>query len=132
MNEGITIMLIDDNKIDLFIHGEVVKRISSVKAVLEFTFAGDAFAYLEEQSAATWPHVILLDIHMPMMDGFEFLANYAKLPAELRRHCKVIMLSSSLNGEDHQRAKASELVHDFLGKPLDVEKLRRVIQIDPA
>ena len=128
MSSGITIMLVDDNKIDLFIHSEVMKRIPSVTSVMEYTFAGDAFTYLEEHGVGAWPDVILLDIHMPMMDGFDFLDNYEKLPAASRQKCRVIMLSSSLNGEDHEKAKANGLVFDFLGKPLDIEKLERVIR----
>jgi response regulator of citrate/malate metabolism len=49
------------------------------------------------------------------------------LPAELRRQCKVIMVSSSLDNGDLKKAKNSGEVLDFLGKPLSLEKLRELI-----
>ncbi len=125
MSNGLAIMLVDDNKIDLFIHSEVIKRLPFDTTVMQFSFAGDALKYLEASQA--WPQVILLDIHMPIMDGFDFLAKYAQLPAALRHTCKVIMLSSSLEQNDLKKAKTNSEVLDFLGKPLNLEKLQELI-----
>lgn len=127
MSKRVDIMLVDDNNIDLFIHGEVIKRMPDVTSVMQYAFAGDAISYLEQNTADKWPDVILLDIHMPIMNGFDFLLKYEKLPEALRKNCKVIMVSSSLDSGDHKKAKANAAVFDFLGKPLNMEKLLELI-----
>ena len=121
------LMLIDDNKIDLFIHNEVIKRIPYEKTILQYVFAGDAITYLTENDISKWPDVILLDIHMPIMNGFDFLIEYAKLPKELRDKCRVIMVSSSLDTEDLKKAKLNSEVFDYLEKPLNMEKLYKIL-----
>ncbi|MES2681430.1 MAG: response regulator [Bacteroidota bacterium] len=116
------IMLVDDNKIDLFIHGEIIKKIPFNAVTISFNFAGDALTYLEENGEAAWPGVIMLDIHMPIMNGFDFLSKYEKLPEAYRKKCKVVMISSSLDNEDMKKAQTNKDVAAFLEKPLNAEK----------
>ena len=127
MRENLVIMLVDDNKIDLFIHGEVLKRIPVITKVLQYTFAGEAINYLEENTEQSWPDVILLDIHMPIMNGFDFLMKYEKLPQALREKCKVIMVSSSLDSGDLDMAKTNPEVFAFLEKPMNTDKLKDLL-----
>jgi CheY-like chemotaxis protein len=60
---------------------------------------------------------------MPDMDGFGFLEAYEKLPSAIKLNCVVMMLSTSLNANDHEKARANQYVTRFLNKPLDKEKL---------
>lgn len=120
-------MLVDDNKIDLFIHMEVIKRIPAVKEVMQYTFAGDALNYLGENDSQNWPDIIMLDIYMPIMNGFDFLINYEKLPPASREKCKVLLVSSTLDNEDLKKAKTNSEVFAFLEKPLNLDKLKTVI-----
>ena len=119
-------MLVDDNKIDLFIHTEIIKQISSKANCLNFNFAGDALLYLSNEKN-NWPSIILLDIHMPIMNGFDFLLQYKKLPDNLRSICKIIMLSSSLNPNDQEKIKQESEVFAFIEKPLSVDKIRNAL-----
>jgi hypothetical protein len=60
------------------------------------------------------------------MNGFDFLDEYNKFPDTIKRKCIIVMLSSSLHPEDHERASRSPYVYQFLSKPLTAEKLRMV------
>jgi CheY-like chemotaxis protein len=126
MNEDSLIMLVDDNKIDLFIHTEVIKQLPLKTKCLSFNFGGDALQYLSNQKN-NWPNIILLDIHMPIMNGFDFINQYKKFPNNLRSICKIIMLSSSLNPNDQEKIKQEVEVFAFIEKPLSVDKIRNAL-----
>jgi len=57
------------------------------------------------------------------LTAFGFLEEYEKLPDTVRKNCIIMMLSTSLNPDDHERAKNNRYVERFLNKPLDEEKL---------
>lgn len=122
------VMLIDDNKIDLFIHSEIIRRLPFEKTVLQYSFAGEALEYLGRHGAADWPDVILVDIYMPVIDGFLFLEKFSAFPDELRAGCSVVMVSSSLDSADLSKARHSANVSGFLEKPLNLEKLHQFLR----
>ena len=128
MSNGLRIMLVDDDKIDLFIHSELIKQIPHVSSVMQYGSGAAALKFLEENDATGWPDVILLDIHMPMMSGFGFLASYVKLPKALREKCRVIMLSSTLNSGDHEQVKINGEIRGFLEKPLNIANLVKLVE----
>lgn len=117
-----TLMLIDDSDIDQMIYRRIINKSNMVGELVQFTEAPDALTFLQEPTTKK-PDLILLDINMPGMDGFEFLeAATDKLDV---LNCPVIvMLTTSLNPKDEERARSYDLVHDFLNKPLTVDHLR--------
>lgn len=120
-------LLIDDNNIDLFIHTEVIKRLPEICDVVQFTFAGDALEYLSQCEEGGWPDVILLDIHMPVMTGFDFIEKYTHLPVSYRKKCVVIIVSSSLDINDLKIAKTNPEIFAQLEKPLKAEHLTKLL-----
>ena len=128
MDKKLSIMLIDDNKIDLFIHSEFIKKMEIADSILNYTCANSALNYLAETDKTHWPDLILLDIHMPIMNGFAFLLRYETFPEDLRQHCTIIMVSSSLDKHDLDKAKESPLVLDFIEKPLNTDKIQNLIK----
>ena len=74
------------------------------------------------------PMLILLDLNMPGMNGWEFLEEYHKLPAEQKGKIVLVMLTSSPNPEDAERAKENENVAGFANKPLSMEMMKKILQ----
>lgn len=112
------VMMVDDNDSDLLYTRVTLQRCGEPCEVMAFERAQDALAHLR----ATPGHgvrLILLDINMPVMDGFAFLDAFEALPPEQRGQAKVAMLSSSSDPADRARAQGYPSVTEYLTKPLD-------------
>ena len=65
------------------------------------------------------PEIILLDLNMPVMDGWEFLDLFQKQYPQFIEKTKIFILSSSINPSDREKAKEEKIIEGFLSKPLD-------------
>ena len=74
------------------------------------------------------PDLILLDINMPIVNGWEFMDKYQSLSAEQKAKIVVVMLTTSLNPDDRSRAESIKDIKDFVSKPLDETTLKDIIE----
>jgi CheY-like chemotaxis protein len=119
------ILLIDDDQLNNLINSRIITKFSDY-TVDSFTSGKDGLNYLRDCEPELFPEVIFLDINMPVMDGWEFLEEYEKLPGHLTRNCSVIMLTSSIDVSDIEKSKRYRSVKEFMSKPLTLESLRAV------
>ena len=80
----------------------------------------------QEDSLSKVPELILLDLNMPLMDGWEFLETFEKEFPQFAERTKVYVLSSSINPMDKERAASEKAVCGFIEKPLDFEQIERL------
>ncbi len=122
------LMLVDDNKIDTFVHEKIVTMSSFANALLVKSSATEALKHIEQyhDNLTEVPSLLFLDINMPVMDGFDFLEAFNSFSPPIKEKCKIVMLSSSDLQQDKERAMAHSNVIGFLSKPLTVEKLNLV------
>jgi len=113
----IRVMMVDDNDSDLLYTRVTLQRCGEPCEVLAFERAQDALDHLGQPDHGV--NLILLDINMPVMDGFAFLDAFEALPAGQRQGATVVMLSSSSDPADRERAAAYPSVSGYLIKPLD-------------
>jgi CheY-like chemotaxis protein len=123
-----TVMIVDDNKIDRLLVELNVKRYDFAEEIISKGSAKSALEYLESSAAipGTLPELIFLDIQMPEMDGFGFLDEYEKMPKSITNNCTIMMLSSSLDPKDMERAKKNQFVKKFISKPVNAQILREI------
>jgi CheY-like chemotaxis protein len=124
-----TVMIIDDNLVDLYIISRMIIKNNFGKNVLHYTEAEEAMKYLQENqdNVSKLPQIIFVDIYMPLMSGFEFLEAYDTLSATLKNYCKAYVISSTIDNEDIARSSRNKNVVCFHVKPITKEFLDRIV-----
>jgi len=126
-----SVMVVDDSLIDRIMAQKIMRKIQFSNEVMIIESAREALDYLKSNLdfPEKLPELIFLDINMPEMNGFDFLDEYNDFPEVIKRKCIIVMLSSSLHPEDHERALACSFVCDFISKPLNTTKLKELLAL---
>lgn len=122
------VLLVDDDDIVNSINKVIIKHAKFADEIVSETIASKALEYIEEQkTSGTLPELIFLDINMPEMNGWDFMEEYEKL--ELHEDGpRIIMLTSSINPRDENRASLLDGITDFMTKPLSPELLDKIYE----
>ncbi len=123
-----TVMVIDDSEIDLLFARIVLERSGVAHRLVLLESAQQALQWLVGPPTCA-VDLILLDINMPGMNGFEFLAAYSQ---QCARPVPVVMLSSSPDPADRAQALRHGFVRDYLTKPLTPATAAGLAQRLPA
>ncbi|ANQ50960.1 response regulator [Flammeovirga yaeyamensis] len=128
-----TILLVDDNDTDNFINSRIIELTEFAEEIIIKNSGKKALEFLQERldQNETLPSLILLDINMPIVDGFVFLYEFENFADELKNKCKIAILSSSDNESDIERIVNNEYVIKFITKPLTEESLLEVGDLLP-
>lgn len=124
------VLLIDDDESTNFLHEIIIKKAGITEQVVAQQSGSAALEYLQSKNDGEYPQpdLIFLDINMPGMNGWEFLEEYKKLHEDQQGRLVVVMLTTSLNPGDAERAKGMAEIDDFKNKPLTVEMLHEVMK----
>lgn len=115
-----TICVIDDDMIFQFAVKLNLKQHHLAENILTFENGEEARTYFQANASEPdkLPDVILLDINMPVMDGWDFLEWVKSNKALFSRKVPIFMVSSSIDWRDIERAKSYDSVMDYISKPL--------------
>jgi CheY-like chemotaxis protein len=127
MTKANCIILIDDDPIANFLNQSTIENLNITDELLVFENGLEGIRYLTSLKDNSAPSYIFLDLNMPVMDGFDFMANYNTLTFKDKERTKIIVLTTSSNAKDIEKAK--ELgCRDYLTKPLTESKIQSMIE----
>lgn len=121
-------LIIDDSEIDQTVTKMLLSRRLGITKINGAVNGEDAIQWINSQKNTIGAClVILLDIRMPIMDGFQFLEAFSTLEPSLQNKTRIVMLSSTLDPQDIERAKQHTSVKKLLSKPLHVQELASIL-----
>lgn len=129
-----SVLLVDDDEATNFINRRIIEK-AGITDHIEVTYNGkEALDYLScsgkyEKTGTPFPKpmLILMDINMPVMDGWEFLEAYRKLDSDKKSDKILVMLTTSFNPDDKLRAENILEISGFQSKPLDLTKVSQIM-----
>lgn len=127
MNNGI-ICIIDDDPIYQIITKKIISRSEAKKNIISFSNGAEAIERFvgNVHKPDLLPDVILLDIDMPIMDGWDFMASFQRIQPMIQKKISIYIVSSSIANSDKEKAKTFEGIMGYLSKPLTLENFLEI------
>ena len=124
------VFLIDDDATFVFLTKRIINTTGILTNISEFCDGQEAIQFLKANvnNVEVLPDIIFLDLSMPIMDGWEFLEEYALVEPQIKKGNRLYIFSSCISPHDIERAKQFSMVTDFIIKPLFKEKFIELIE----
>jgi CheY-like chemotaxis protein len=119
------VLIVDDDEVVLFLHDIMVRESGLSATPLVFNNGSKALAYLNEQTRQDEKYLMLLDINMPVMNGWQLLERLER--SDMKDRIVVVMVTSSIDVNDARKARTFPLVIDYLEKPVTIEVCSRLL-----
>lgn len=120
------IFIIDDDQFSLFFTRYKLLTDKLTEDIHTFLSAEEGLKSLSQCNDDSIPDVILLDLNMPVMDGWQFLEALESSWPRYKNRCRVFILTSSLDSSDQKRANLNPMVAGFFDKPLHSEDILQI------
>lgn len=121
--------IIDDD--DIFIYGtrRIMQEVRFCEDIIVFKNGKEAIDGMQNYliEGKSLPDIIFLDINMPVMNGWDFLEEFTKIPNLNKGKVLLYVVSSSIDPSDLQRAKEFELVNNYILKPILPKQLHEIL-----
>ncbi len=126
-----SILLVDDDEASNFLHSIFINKLDLDVTVNTSLNGQEALDFIlgKGQNALELPCMVMLDLRMPIMDGWQFMKSYEEqVPKKLKEQITIVLVTISDNQEDKDRAITNEHIADFSQKPLSDETFKKLIQ----
>ncbi|MBW8685093.1 response regulator [Chitinophaga rhizophila] len=121
------VYVVDDDEIFHFILKKMFEQqIDNKLKVTSFLSAEDALERLQQPDNQLLPSLIILDMNMQRMNGWDFIEAYRDIKCNLGQQIPIVMCSSSIDNRDIQKVKRTPELMAYITKPLDSEKMQQI------
>ncbi len=130
MGKPLRFIVVDDDPLNNFLCTTIIKQALGEIRIQTFVLPEEGLRAIASEFAATTPNgpvILLLDINMPAMNGWQFLEQFDKLEENIKKQLKVYILSSSVDYTDKEKAAHNKYVVDYLEKPLKKDTLLSIV-----
>ncbi|MFA6262163.1 MAG: response regulator [Bacteroidia bacterium] len=121
-------ILIDDSKMDLFLISKIIQVVQPDAQILSFDQPDLALAHFQSAQPEV-SYLVLLDINMPVINGFDFLDAFHNLTESQKSKYSIYILTSSHNLTDIERGKSNPYVREVLHKPLSKDHFVKLLNL---
>ena len=122
-----TVFLVDDDPIYIQAFKNLLNSWQIANPFLFFANGKEALDFMQIKEASALPDILLLDLNMPVMDGWSFIENFTRLAPLLQKNISIYLVSSSIWEEDLKRAQENLLIKEFITKPILRKKLLEIL-----
>lgn len=124
-----SILLVDDDESTNFINSVFIKKLDIDVDVYKTLHGAEALELINtsKEDENFFPCLIILDINMPIMNGWAFLDNFKNLPSSIKDNCVVVMTTVSEDEKDLIRANKNDDIKEYFQKPMSDEKFSTLI-----
>lgn len=132
MDQPLKILLIDDDEINNFLTSELFSVYDCKTEISSVQYVEDALQLLQKHISnnENFPNVILLDINMPVTEGWEFIEAFEKIDQKYTSNVRLYIYTSSEYYKDIDRAKTYASVKNIFLKPLNSEMIEEICKIN--
>lgn len=125
-----SVLLVDDDEVTNYINTLILNKADCFENIHAYRDGQAALNFLSEliEKQGQLPEILLLDVNMPKMSGWEFMEEYGQFDRQSLAHTMVFMLSMSLNPDDQLKMGQYDLVKGFKNKPLSVETVQELVK----
>ncbi|MFD2036618.1 response regulator [Belliella marina] len=129
INEFESILLVDDDPVINILNSKFLRRAGYLHKIWKFEDGKDAFQYLHHIVEAQKgivnknPVLVLLDLNMPVFNGWDFLGRYNDLDENIKKNFRIVVLSSSSNQEDIDKINGNKNVFGYIIKPFSIASI---------
>lgn len=121
------IAIVDDDTIFQFTTKVKIEKLSLAETIDIYNDGEEIYEYLKSASDKELPEILLLDINMPIVDGWDFLELYGGLPSTVTSKISIFMLSSSINPVDLEKAESHPHITKYITKPISDDVLKEIL-----
>jgi CheY-like chemotaxis protein len=128
MIDKLKFIIVDDDLFGNILTERIIKKVADETDVTIFNLPEDGLAYIRNQPHDSFGStILLLDINMPGITGWEFLDQFDKFGNEINPPMRIYIFSSSINQRDKDKAFLNKYIKGFISKPLTVETIAAMI-----
>lgn len=124
------LMIVDDDTLSIYLNKITIEQTNMANICETFDNGLDAINFIKKntKNPDSLPDIILLDLFMPIMDGWQFINEYNSFKEKLSKEILIFIVSSSISPDDISRSKSYNSIQDYIIKPITKEKIINTIK----